>query len=316
MSLFPFLHFEFSILHWLAALAAGLTVAVLIPRIPWPRRGPGGRLVAYTSGDGADADAPVPIIIDVHIEPETIILASLNLPPDPRWLTAIRLAAGAAPALLLLLLGYPLIPALGAGGLGAIIAHTWLQGRWRRFCNEVEAALPTFASRLSGSLLVSSAPIAALEETIEGLEPNAPLRQWMTAFLQGLRRPGRAGFGAQAQRSAERISPSLALMVFEIGRLLETGGAGFTQAFTATAEHLTSILKVRAVARAKAEAARTAVLTMIGIMGFILLLMLSSPQTRRGYDDPTVQIIAAVSLVVMAFGYLLRNNMIDVALEA
>jgi len=316
-----FLSYDFSLvldqlLPILASLAAGLTVALLIPRIPWPRRGPGGRLVAYTSGDVTDADAPIPLITDIHIEPEAIILASLNLPPDPRWLTAIRLAAGAVPALILLILGYPLIPALGAGGLGAIIAHTWLQGRWRQFCNEVEAALPTFASRLSGSLLVSSAPIAALEETIEGLEPDDPLRQWMTSFLQGLRRPGRAGFVAQAQRAAERISPSLALVVFEIGRLLETGGAGFTQAFTATAEHLTSILKVRAVARAKAEAARTAVLTMIGIMSFILLLMLSSPQTRRGYDDPTVQIIAAVSLAVMAFGYLLLNNMIDEALEA
>ncbi len=304
------------LLPFLAALAAGLTVALLIPRIPWPRRGPGGRVAAYASGEAGEDDAPAPVITDVHIEPEAIILASLNLPPDPRWLIAIRLAAGAVPALILLILGYPLIPALGAGGLGAIIAHTWLQGRWRTFCNQIEAELPTVASRLSGSLLVSSAPIAALEETIEGLEPDSPLRQWMTAFLQGLRRPGRAGFVAQAQRSAGRISPSLALMVFEIGRLLETGGAGFTQAFTATAEHLTSILKVRAVARAKAEAARTAVLTMIGIMGFILLLMLSSPQTRRGYDDPTVQLIAAASLAVMAFGYYLLNSMIDEAVAA
>jgi len=51
-------------------------------------------------------------------------------------------------------------------------------------------------------------------------------------------------------------------------------------------------------------------------MGFILLLMLSSPQTRRGYDDPTVQLIAAASLAVMAFGYYLLNSMIDEALEA
>ena len=180
----------------------------------------------------------------------------------------------------------------------------------------MEAALPTFASRLSGALLVSAAPLAALEESIAGLEPDSPLRQWLTAFLQGLQRPGRAAFVARAQEEAGRISPSLALMVFEMGRLLETGGAGFTQAFTATAEHLTSILKVRAVARAKAEAARTAVLTMIGIMGFILLLMLASPQTRQGYDDLAVQLIAASSLAVMAFGYILLNNMIDEALEA
>jgi hypothetical protein len=137
----------------------------------------------------------------------------------------------------------------------------------------------------------------------------------MEAFLQGLRGPGRLHFIGQAQHSAGKISPSLALLVFEIGRLLETGGAGFAQAFTATAEHLTSILKARAVARSKAEAARNAVLTMIGIMGFILLLMLSSPQTRKGYEDPTVQLVAAACLGVMAFGYLFLNNLIDEALE-
>ncbi len=38
-----------TLLPFLAALAAGLTVALLIPRIPWPRRGPGGQVTATVS---------------------------------------------------------------------------------------------------------------------------------------------------------------------------------------------------------------------------------------------------------------------------
>jgi len=104
-------------------------------------------------------------------------------------------------------------------------------------------------------------------------------------------------------------------VVFEIGRLLETGGSGFTQAFTSTAEHLTSILRARAVARAKAESARNSVLTMIAIMGVIVLLMLSNEQNRIAYRDPLVQVISLVCLGAMAVGYAVLNNMIDEALE-
>ena len=126
-------------------------------------------------------------------------------------------------------------------------------------------------------------------------------------------------FLANAHLEGNRISPLLGLMVYQIRRLAETGGAGFTKAFATTAEELsaTQSVEARAVAGAKAEGARQAVLTMLAIMAVTLRvgIMLSSPVIRQGYADPTSQMIAAGALGVMAFGYTQLNGMIADALE-
>ena len=313
-------HIDFSsldplLLIVLAALMAGLTVLVLAQRVHWrlPQRGAGSTVLAYLEQESSgDADSPVAAI---HLHKDAIILDSLGLSYTPHLLAGLRLGCALLPAVLLALLSYPWVLVLGGGVLGAILAHTWLQGRWRRFCNQVEQELPTFTSRLSGTLLVTTSPVAALEDVVEGLSPGTPLRLWLQAFGRGLRLPGRQHFVAQAQQSAGDISMSLALVVFELGRLLETGGSGFTQAFTTTSEHLTSILRARAVARSKAEAARSSVLTMLAIMAVVILLMLSAEQNRAAYHDPLVQLVALGCLGAMALGYGLLNNMIDEALE-
>jgi hypothetical protein len=294
---------------------AGLTVLVTARRIKFrlPRRSAGRSVLAYMDAHEDDADeGPV---TNIRLNKEAIILSSLGLPYRPHLLLALRILAGVFPAILLLFLGYPVVLALGGGVLGAILAGTWLQGRWRKFCNQVEQELPTFTSRLSGTLLVTASPVAALEDVVSGLAADAPLRLWMEVFLQGIRQPGRLRFITRAQQEASVVTVSLSLVVFEIGRLLETGGSGFTQAFTSTAAPLTSILRARAVARSKAESARSSVLTMIAIMGVIVLLMLSNEQNRIAYRDPLVQVISLVCLGAMAVGYVVLNNMIDEALE-
>lgn len=314
------LHFDLSSLDsrlfiLAAAAMAALTafVAARRARFGWLRRSPGATVASYVAA-AAEAGDTQPVG-DIRLDKNAVITASLGLPATPYTLPGLRLLAGVLPAIGLLILGYPTVLALGAGLLAAILAGTWLQGRWRKFCNQVEQELPTFASRLSGTLLVTASPVAALEDVVSGLGANAPLRSWMDAFLLGLRAPGRTRFVDRAQQDATAVSVSLALVVFEVGRLLETGGSGFTQAFTSTAEHLTSILRTRAVARAKAESARTAVLTMIGVMGLVMLLMMSTKQARQAYQDPTVQLIALVCLAVMGLGYAFLNHMIDEALE-
>ena len=298
-----------------AALMAGLTVLVAARRFTFslPRRSAGSSVLAYM--DAHDDDTDEGPVTSIRLNREAIILSSLGLPYRPHLLLALRILSGVLPAALLLVLGYPLVLALGGGVLGAILTGTWLQGRWRKFCNQVEQELPTFTSRLSGTLLVTSSPVAALEDVVSGLGADAPLRLWMEVFLIGIRQPGRLHFITRAQQEASVVTVSLSLVVFEIGRLLETGGSGFTQAFTSTAEHLTSILRARAVARSKAESARGAVLTLIAIMGVIVLLMLSAEQNRVAYQDPLVQVVSLVCLGAMALGYVVLNNMIDEALE-
>jgi hypothetical protein len=283
----------------LAAASAAATVAVTARQVALTPR-TGQALAAYRAPATAGTT-------------EVDINSALGLvkPGYSRYVyAAVTLGALAA----LVLLGMPLVPAAGGSALAYILADEFLRGKTRKARLSIEGELPTFVSRLGGMLLVTSSPRAAVEEVTATLLPGRPLRTWMERLLAGWSSQGEA-FLVNAHLEGNRISPLLGLTVYQIRRLAETGGAGFTKAFATTAEELSAILEARAVAGSKAEGARQAVLTMLAIMAVILGIMLSSPVIRQGYADPTSQMIAAGALGVMAFGYTQLNGMIADALE-
>jgi hypothetical protein len=291
-----------------AALTAAATVYLLAQRLrlPWGAS-PARALAEYL--DGVDERTSHP-----GIDRERILLAGLGLPPRPGTLLALKVAGGAVPALLLLALGFPLMPAIGAGALGAMLVHSGLEGRWRRFRVAMEGELPTFVSRLASTLLVTGSPLLALDEVIATLADHSPLRLWLERLAAGLHTGGH-GHLEHARAEAAQLSPSLALVVFQLGRCFETGGSGFTRAFATTADELAAILEARAVSGSKAESARSAVHLMLVIMAVILSLLLSSPVQRAGFAHPVAQLVTAGSLAAMAYGYVFLNGMIDDALE-
>ena len=282
----------------LVGLMAGWTVMLVAKRVNISlSRSPRSTLAEYVSyANQSEVGQEV-----LFADREAVILLSLGLPIDSRYLTMIRVGSG-------------LLPALGGGALTYILADSWLNSRWRKLRVQIEQELPTFVSRLAGTLLVTSSPMKAISEVCETLSEESPLNAWLGRMLSGTRMEGRQFF-EQARDEAALISPSLALVVFQMGRFFETGGAGFTRAFSTTAEELSAILEARAIAGSKAESARGAVLTMMGIMGVIMLLMFSSGNLRQGFEEPVVQLIAAGALLTMALGYVFLNSMIDEALE-
>lgn len=284
------------ILALAAALAAGALIFVLVQEVLRAPRG--GKLAAYRAPTAASAP------------PDINSSLGLGRPASARFLPLIVVAAVAA----LLALGLPLVPALGGGGLVYVLADEFFKTQQRKARLAIESELPTFVSRLGGMLLVIASPRAAVEEITATLEPERPLRRWLERLLAGWQQQG-DGFLAQAHLEANAVTPLLGQTVYRIRRLNEAGTAGATRAFALTAEELSAILEARAVAGAKAEGARTAVLTMLLIMGVILVLMLSSPTIRQGYATPTAQLVAAVALGVMGFGYVFLNGMINEALE-
>ncbi len=283
------------------AVMAGATVAVTVQRTGITFRDSQRALDAYHTPPGG------PAAREVDINTALGLVKPANAP-------MIYLAAVGGVTLALLLLGMPLVPAIGGGALAYVLADEFLKGKARKARLAIEAELPTFVSRLGGMLLVTASPRAAVEEITGTLLEGQPLRIWLERMLAGWSAQGE-GFLAQAHLEANQISPLLGLTVYQIRRLTETGGAGATKAFSTTAEELSAILEARAVAGAKAEAARQAVITMLAIMGVIIGIILTSPSIRAGYADPTAQLIAAVALGIMGFGYLFLNNMIAEALE-
>ena len=283
----------------LAALSAALTVAITVRQVMLAPRG-GKALAAYRDGGAGP-------VVEVDIN------SALGL-VKPAYAKYLYLSVVGGAVLLLLLAGMPLAPALGGGALAYVLADEFLKGGPRKARLAIEQELPTFVSRLGGMLLVTGSPRAAVEEITATLIEGKPLRTWLERLLAGWQAQGEA-FLAQAHLEANQISPLLGLTVYQIRRLAETGGAGAAKAFATTAEELSAILEARAVAGAKAEGARQAVLTMLVIMAVILGIMLSSPTIRQGYNDPTAQLVAAGALAVMGFGYVTLNGMIADALE-
>ena len=283
----------------LAALVAAVTGAVIVERVGFARRG-GRALNAYNT-----PAVPAGAAVDINTA-----LGLVRPAYAPYVYAATVLGAFGA----LLLAGMPFAPAVGGAALAYVLADEFLKGRPRKVRLAIEQELPTFVSRLGGMLLVTAAPRTAVEEVTATLLEGRPLRIWLERLLAGWQARGEA-FLVTAHLEANGISPLLGLTVYQVRRLAETGSAGAARAFGTTAEELSAILEARAVAGAKAEAARQAVLTMLVIMAVILGIMLASPTIRQGYADPTAQLVAAGALAVMGFGYLTLNGMIADALE-
>ncbi len=302
----------------LGCICAGLCVALLTRRlrIPWRTRRTTSHLSAYLdSYRRAEVETDAAARRHISIDPEVIVLSTLGIASSRIRLIHIRLLGSLVPALGFLLGRFPLLPACMVGLLGYVVVDAWLKGRWQKFRTGMEEELPVFVSRLGAMMLLNESLTACLAEVLDTLDPNtSKLRLWMQVYLQGLRQEGME-FLDHARVQANRISPSLALVVFQMGRVVETGGAGFARAFAGSAQDLQMILEVRAVAAAKADGARSAIALLLVIMGVVIGLMATSPAMRAGYVDATAQMILMAALGTMALGHYILNGMITDALE-
>jgi hypothetical protein len=282
-----------------AGLTAGIAVALIARRVSFAPA-PSKTLELYSLG--GQVQAPV----------ETNINARLGL-LKPRY-ARLAQAATLLPGLAMILLGYPVVPAAGISGLAFILVDEYLKGKPLQVRTQIEQELPPFLSRLSGSLAVTDAVRKALDDAIRALPEVSPLAIWLDHCLRGVNQEGLA-FYARARTEAQQISPMLAIVVFQISRLSETGGSGFSESFTILAEELGARQEARAVAGAKAGAARQAVLMMLGIMAGIMVMILGSPGMRQNFATPVAQLTSIICFSVMGFGYTYLHGMIADALE-
>lgn len=299
----------------LGCLLCGYCLRFLLGKLRWQRHR-GSAVQAYLAPfRPAEQKAGAAARRLLQVDPDYVILSSLRISSPRVRLQHLRVAGGLVPVLGLMLARFPLLPSLVAGVLGFVVADAWLKGRWQKFRSSLEAELPTFVSRLGAMLLLNESLTACLDEVLETLPPEtSTLRVWMEGYLQGVRQEGK-DFLDHAREQANRISPSLALVVFQLGRVVETGGVGFARAFAASAEELQTILEVRAVAAAKAEGARNSIAILLVIMGAVIALMATSPGMREGFLNVTAQTILMAALGAMAFGYYFLTGMIADVLE-
>lgn len=191
---------------------------------------------------------------------------------------------------------------------GALFFDGWVTEQWRTMQNQIEDEIPMFLLRMNAVVKTTPNIAVALEEVSKTLVPKKPLRAWVERLARALQQRGRKAL-AEAQEEAMVLSPSLGVVVVLLGRLAETGGSGFADAFGQAADSLSDVLDARVTARAKGASAQG---TLFILAGVTLLMMVG--MTNGGYaNSPVIQTMFAVSIVWMTVGMIVVKKMLQEA---
>jgi hypothetical protein len=270
---------------------------------------PGGRLSQF-AGAGAEKKA-----VEVGSENYKIRLVFTSFGLDVSgnetialWLA--RLGVGAAVALLLIIVGAPILM-VPAGFVAAwFIVQSQMNGTWVKLYHGIEKDIPIFLSRLASTVQIESNVLEALNEVTETLDVKSPLREWMLRFIARCQSGGQQALG-EMLGEAQAISTSLGIAVFEIGRLWETGGQGYAKAFMIAADNIGDALKARGMAHAKGDGAKGSIRMIVFALIAVMLFLFRTPQFADAMKNFTIQIAFAFILGWMFFGWSMIDSIIE-----
>jgi hypothetical protein len=304
------------VIPFVASLAAA---AIVYLAVSWGLNlfqlwGAGDRLVRFVGPEEDEGDE-----IEIGSEVYKIRLAFSRFGLDVKGkeaaaLLATRVLFGAVLALAIWWGGFPPLTVIGGPVVGLLAVGSFIEGAWGKMRREIEAETPTFLSRIVGTVQTEPNVLRTLEDVAETLNPEGPLQAWLHRLVAQLSGGGRPAFQAMLDE-AEAISPSLGLAIFEIGRMWETGGEGYTHAFARAAENLLGILDSRAQATAKAAGAKSAIRVVLGALIVVTMVMLRNPTLAPSMHSPLVQITYLGIAVWVTIGWFQINNMIEEAIQ-
>jgi len=210
-----------------------------------------------------------------------------------------------------LLFGLPAL-ASSSGSLGGImIINSFAANAWVNLCNDIDQEIPIFLSGFTSTIQVNPNVLQAVEEESTVLAVNSPLKKWLQERF--VRRGQELGLSALDELIAEafRVSNSLGVMVFLIGRLWRTGGMEWRRSFALASSNLEGVMEARVLGIAAGSAAKNAVKVIIFVTMFVIIIMARNPIFAQSMDKPIVQIVYAMATVMMIFGYGFMGNMIE-----
>jgi hypothetical protein len=241
-----------------------------------------------------------------------LVLEKYNLPVLGNELVT-RLVAvavlGTALSFVLGTVGAPTIVSLSAYAVAWFVVDSQISGAWNGFVEGIEREVPTFLTRLSAVVQLDPNVLLAVNSVMETLEEGKPLRSWIGKFLARAQSQGTSAL-EELQAEAQAISPSLGLTVFEIGKMMGTGGSGYVQAFKVAAENVRSTLQARASGNAKAAGAKSANQLMIGAVLVAMIFMMRSDRFAEYFSQTSNQLIEALIIGWMFFGWSFIDNFI------
>ena len=223
-------------------------------------------------------------------------------------LIGLGLAAGAAA------LNLPPLFWLAGPAIAYFATHNLVNKKWNQVRIAIEKEIPSYLMNLASVIQLTPNVFRALEDAGLSLNPKGLLKPWIGRLVTSLQSHGREGL-EEMQAEAGVISPSLLLMVVEIGRLWETGGTGFTQSFQLVSENLSGILEGRSKAFSKADGAWGTIRVIVLALGGAIFLAFSSPGSSALFRTPVSQVAMVVALAWAVFGFSYIGDLIRESVE-
>jgi hypothetical protein len=205
----------------------------------------------------------------------------------------------------------PLITSLSGGVGGIMIVNSFAAGAWSKMCDEIDKEIPIFLSGFSSTIQVNPNVLQAVEEESTVLAANSPLKKWLLERFVRLGQERGISALDELVEEAFRISNSLGVMVFLIGRLWRTGGMEWKRSFALASTNLEGVMEARLLGLSAGSSARNAVKLIIAVTLFVILIMARNPVFKSSMESPAVQAVYAMSILMMIFGYGFMGNMID-----
>lgn len=208
------------------------------------------------------------------------------------------------------LLNMPPLLTLFAAALAAYAPRWYLENRERNRAIAIEKDLPLALSRMAGLLGIQPDVAQVLTITANSISPGREtvLAEELRRTAAQMRSTGaEAGLRALEQRSP---SPSLAQLAVSLRIYAEAGGE-FSNVMSGAADRTREIIDGRNAAVAKAgEAAIAARALPLLLLGGTVFLA-QDPQFAAFYRSTLGQIIIAVVIGMMIFGYITIQKMIE-----
>ncbi len=177
--------------------------------------------------------------------------------------------------------GLPLLISLLVGGsIGYSTVPGAIRSHWDKIRGEIEKDIPTFLRNLAGVLRTERNVLDAVVSAVQAVDEQRPLHPWVMYLAEELRSYGVSAI-ERLQSEAFEISSALGLVVFEIGRMMQTGGEGYMDAFLNAANNLSELIEVRGEAHTEAAQATGLVRAAILLAMVIYGVLLYAPAGRR-----------------------------------
>ena len=203
---------------------------------------------------------------------------------------------------------------LGGPAIAYFAVNNLVNSKWNKVRTSMEKEIPSYLMNLSSVIQLNPNVVQALEDASLSLNPQGRLKSWIEQLVHSLQSSGRKGLD-EIQAEAGEISPSLLLLVVEIGRLWETGGQGYVQSFQMVSENMAGILEARMRAFSKADGAWGTIRVIVLALGGAILMAFSTPGSSALFRTPTAQIAILVGVAWAVFGFSFISDLIRESVE-